>query len=170
MGETDPSPRRQRAVRIASMPPLIGGPYRPPHCKPGDWLDDALLGRIEVAGWSTAPISWPLRKYVGSPSLLLTDELVRALQTESALTIAAWWGVHHDAVRRWRRALELPTKTPGQQQQKVVVDARRRGKPAHPNTREALLRGAKKPKTAGWGQKANAWMNQAKSKPVDSQG
>lgn len=141
------------------MPPLIAGPYRPPHCRVGGWLDDALLGRIEVGGWSTAPISWPLRKYRGLPSLLLTDELVRALRTESAMTIAAWWGVHHDAVRRWRRALNLPTDTEGKRQRHRADVAARRGRPAHPNTREALLRGARKPKSPAWRAKAKAWMD-----------
>lgn len=151
-----------KPVRLEAMPALIGGPYRPPTCREGDWLDDAIVGRIQVGGWSTAPLSWPVRKYRGLPSLVVTPDLVRALETESAMAIAAWWGVHHDCVRRWRRTLKLPTKTAGSKALKEVIDARRRGRPAHPNTKAALLRGASQPKAAEWGAKANAWMNQAK--------
>lgn len=112
--------------------------------------------------WSQAPISWPIRRSVGKPTLIVTDELVRALQTESAKAIEAWWGVHHDAVRRWRRALKITTRTAGQQAQKAALDAARTGQPAHPATRAALLRAAKRPKAPGWGARAKQWMDAAK--------
>lgn len=40
--------------------------------------------------------------------------------------------------------------------------ASKRGVPAHPNTRAALLAAAKAPKLEGWGEHANRWMQEAK--------
>lgn len=152
----------QRATTLKALPPLIGAPYRPPSCGDGAWLDDAIIGLVQVRGWSTAPLSWPLRRSRGKPTLVVTPDLVRALETESCKAIAAWWGVHKDCVRRWRRNLKLPTDTLGSQLLKKSIHDSWRGKPAHPNTRAALLRGATKAKPEGWGARANEWMTQAK--------
>lgn len=140
----------------------MGAPYRPPSCGVGAWLDDAIVGRVQVGGGSTAPLSWPVRRTGGKPAVIVTPDLVRALETESAKAIAFWWGIHKDCVRRWRRALKLPTDTPGSQSLKQALSDSRRGQPAHPDTRAALLRGATKSKPEGWGAKANEWRNQAK--------
>ena len=41
----------------------------------------------------------------------------------------------------------------------------KRGKPAHPATKAALLNAAKQPKPPEWGKRANAWMRAANGKP-----
>ena len=50
----------------------------------------------------------------GHPSLLLDDELARAVRTEAAAAIRFWWGVSHGVVRHWRKVLEVTrTNNPG---------------------------------------------------------
>lgn len=164
---------------------MIGAPYVPPPCRVGDWLDDEIDGLLEVGGWTDAPISWPRRKKTGRPSLILTAELARAVRTESVAAICHWWGVRPTKVWMWRKALDVET-TPGSQliarrgvppaaaakgrARAAEPDARakmaeaKRGKPAPPQTRDALLRAAKAPKPTGWGKRANKWMQEAKSK------
>ena len=166
-------------------PELIGAPYAPPACRVGDWLDDEIDGRLEVGGWTSAPISWPRRKKTGRASLIMTAELVRAVRTESVTAICHWWSVRPTKVWMWRKALGVET-TPGSQliaRRGVPPDAAargraraaepgarakmaetKRGKPALPQTREALLRAARSPKPAGWGVRANKWMQESKTK------
>lgn len=162
---------------------LLGGPYHPPDCRIGDWLDDEVEGLLEVGGWTAAPTSWPRRKKTGRAALILTSELARAVRTESVAAICHWWGVGPTKVWMWRKALGVDT-TPGSQsiaRRGVPPDAAakgraraaksdsrarmaeaKRGKPAPPQTRDALLRAAKGPKPPGWGKRANKWMLDAK--------
>lgn len=165
---------------------LIAGPYTPPACRVGDWLDDEIDGRLEVGGWTDALISWPRRKKTGRASLILTAELARAVRTESAEALCYYWGVRPTKVWQWRQALGVGRVTAGtrrllQERTGVPPEAAargrtaaaapdalqrmaetKRGQPAHPNTRAALLRAAKRAKPAGWGKRANAWMQAAK--------
>lgn len=164
------------------IPELIAGPYLPPPCRVGDWIDDEIDGRLEVGGWTTAPISWPRRKKTGKASLILTEELARAVRAESSEAIAFWWGVSTAKVWMWRKALGVGRVTEGtrkllQERTGVPPEAAargraaaaapevvarmaetKRGRPALPQTKEALLRAAKRKKPAGWGVRANAWM------------
>lgn len=39
-------------------PELIAGPYQPPACRAGDWLDDEIAGRVEVGGWGVKANAW----------------------------------------------------------------------------------------------------------------
>jgi hypothetical protein len=39
------------------------------------------------------------------PSLLVDEELARAIRSESAAVLRYWWGVSVGVVWRWRRAL-----------------------------------------------------------------
>jgi hypothetical protein len=43
----------------------------------------------------------------GHPSLLLNDELARAVRTESAAAVCHWWGASHNVVRQWRCFLDV---------------------------------------------------------------
>lgn len=43
----------------------------------------------------------------------MTEELARALATESNQAIAYWWGVNAHTVSVWRKALGIPRATPG---------------------------------------------------------
>jgi len=162
---------------------LIAGPYTPPACRAGDWLGDEIEGATEVGGWTDARIPWPRRKKTGRASLIITSELARAVRTESVAAICHWWGVGPTKVWQWRKALGVDT-TPGSQRiarrgvpaeaaakgraRAAEADIRarmadaKRGKPAHPNTRAALLNAAKRPKPPGWGKRSNKWMQDAK--------
>ena len=157
---------------------LLGGPYLAPDVRPGDWLEDAERGSVQVGGYTeTARIPWPRLKKTGKASLILCGDLIRAVQTESALAIGYWWGVSGVVVARWRKVLGISqTGSEGslqlyrkytQQKLPEAVAARGRekalspeskaqrvakitGRPAHPATREALLEAAKRPKSAEW--------------------
>lgn len=170
-------------------PELIGGPYTAPAVRAGDWIDDEIDGRIEVGGWTSAPISWPRRKKNGRPSLILTAELARAVRTESVEAICHWWGVGATKVWMWRQALGVGRITAGTrkllQERTGVPEAAaalgrqrartpeslakmaqsKRGKKASPATRAALLAAAKASKPPGWGARANAWMRHTKGYP-----
>ena len=157
---------------------LLGGPYLAPDVRPGDWLEDAERGSVQVGGYTeTARIPWPRLKKTGKASLILCGDLIRAVQTESALAIGYWWGVSGVVVARWRKVLGISqTGSEGslqlyrkytQQKLPEAVAARGRkkalspeskaqraakitGRPAHPATREALLEAATRPKSAEW--------------------
>lgn len=170
------------------QPKLIDGPYNPPRCRVGDWLDDEVDGRLEVGGWTDAPIPWPRRKKAGKVSLILCGDLVRAIKTESAEAICYYWGVGPTKVWMWRKALGVDRITDGTRkllQERTGVPAEaaargrkqaatpeslakmaetKRGKPMHPTTRAALLEAARKPKPDGWGARANEWMMEGKRK------
>ena len=63
---------------------------------------------VVITSWTDARISWPRCLPVGRkghPSLLVDDELARAIRTESGAAIHFWWGVSVGVVWRWRKAL-----------------------------------------------------------------
>ena len=87
---------------------LLGAPYLAPEVRPGDWLDDAERGPIQVGGYTeTARIPWPRTKKRGKASLILCGDLIRAVQTESAQAIMHWWNVSNTIVARWRKLLGI---------------------------------------------------------------
>lgn len=167
------------------MVPLLFGPYYPPACKKGDWLDDEIVGRVEVAGWTTAPISWPRRKQPGLPVLILTPELVRAIKMESCMAVAYWWNVSTGKVGMWRKQLGVGRNTPGTLKlcadhlvppspeacalARAAINAnpeirqriaeKKRGVPHSVEAKAKISAAGKgKPKPPGWGAKANQWM------------
>jgi hypothetical protein len=86
---------------------LLFGPYQTPALKRGNRA--TCLFRdcdVVVTGWTDARISWPRcrpRDVPRShPSLLVDDELARAIRHESAAAIRHWWGVSVGVVWRWR--------------------------------------------------------------------
>jgi hypothetical protein len=88
---------------------LLFGPYRPPRLRKGDRA--ACLFKdcdVVVTGWTDARISWPRCRPLdvprSHPSLLVDDELARAIQHESAAALTHWWGVSDGVVTRWRAA------------------------------------------------------------------
>lgn len=165
------------------MPPkLLNGPYTPPACHVGDWLDDEVAGRVQVGGWTDAPMPWPRRKKTGRHSPILCGDLVRAVQVESAEAIRYYWGVGATTVWAWRQALGVDRVTDGTRQllqehtgvppeaaargrikaatpeSRAKMAETKRGQPMPEVTRKALLRVAKRSKSAAWGVRANAWM------------
>lgn len=171
-------------------PPLLFGPYRAPDVSTG-WLDDEIDGLTEVGGWTHAPIPWPRRRKSGRPSLILCGDLIRAVQQESSAAVQHHWGVGPVTVWRWRQALGVGRVTPGTRERlrtetgvppeaaargreaASTPDARariaeaKRGVPAPPATRAALLAAAKRPKPPEWGKRANQWMQAAKCRDRD---
>ena len=110
---TDAHPRRRGRpmVRAAhDRVKLLHGPYKAPRLRRGDRA--FCLFRdcdVIVAGWTDARISCPRCRPLdvprSHPSLLVDEELVRAIRRESAAAIRFRWGVSEGVVHRWRRAL-----------------------------------------------------------------
>jgi hypothetical protein len=94
---------------------LLHGPYGAPALGKGD--RSFCLFRdcdVVVTSWTDARIPWPRCRPIdqrrSAPALLVDDELVRAVRTESAAAIIYWWGVSAFVVWRWRRGFGV-TKT-----------------------------------------------------------
>ncbi|GAA5514754.1 hypothetical protein Dcar01_03515 [Deinococcus carri] len=105
--------------------PLDPTRYPIPSVQPGDWLDDVLLGRVQVGGYTNAPIPWPYRRKTGKHSLILTETLARAVRTEAAKDIQEAFGVSEGTVWGWRKALGVNAQNnPGTQRlyRELVVD------------------------------------------------
>jgi hypothetical protein len=89
---------------------LLLGPYRAPPLKKGDRATCLFKDSdVIVTGWTGARNSWPRCRPLdvprSHPSLLVDDELARAIRQESAAAIQHWWGVSVAVVWRWRKAL-----------------------------------------------------------------
>jgi len=93
-------------------PPLRFGPYLAPDTSDG-WLVDWIDGSVEVGGWTCAPLPWPRRKREGRHSLILCDDLIRAVMMESSAAVKYHWGVSGGTVWKWRKALDVGRITPG---------------------------------------------------------
>jgi hypothetical protein len=95
---------------------VLHGPYHTPALGVGDRADCLMRGAVVVTSWTDARISWPRCKRQGKshPSLLLDDELARAIRTEAVEAVRYWWGVSQGVVNRWRRFLDVTrTNNPG---------------------------------------------------------
>jgi len=106
-------------VTTTNLPALLGAPYAAPPYFVGD--DATCLFRdreVVISSWTMAPMAWPRCQVLGQQGghgLLVDDELVRAIRTESAQAIMAWWGVSSGVVWRWRKAFGVGGRdtTPG---------------------------------------------------------
>lgn len=112
---TGASAQHVRAERAKTRATLTQA-YAPPRVQPGDWLDDELLGRVEVGGYTNAPLPWPYRRRAGRRQLILTETLARAVRTEAARDLIEALGVSETVVWAWRRALGVDRQNnPGTQ-------------------------------------------------------
>ncbi len=99
-------------MKPADRVKLLYGPYTAPPLKPGDRA--TCLYRdcdVVVTSWTDARIPWPRCRALrarGDSGLLFTDELVRAVRSESAAALRYWFGVGVWAVWRWGKALAVP--------------------------------------------------------------
>jgi hypothetical protein len=88
---------------------LLHGPYQTPGLRPGDLATCFFRDcDVVVTSWTDALISWPRCRSVehqrGGPGLLVDDELLWAIRTESAAAVMHWWRVTATVVCCWRRA------------------------------------------------------------------
>jgi hypothetical protein len=76
--------------------------YWVPRLRRGDRATCLLLDAdVIITGWTGARIPWPLCRpldnRMGRPTILLDEELVRAVRHEAAASIKHWWGGARDA-------------------------------------------------------------------------
>ncbi len=100
------------AMNDAGRTRLLGALYYPRRVEHGD--RPACLYRdydVFITAWTDAPIPWPHCRALlvwGGSGLLMTEELVRAVKTESAEGIKHWFGAGSAAVWAWRKACGVP--------------------------------------------------------------
>jgi len=100
--------------REPTPPALIGAPYKAPACDVGSRLTCKRFGRQTVGGFTAAPIPWPYAAgQGGKPPLILCDDLIRAVRTETAANVAWYWGVTRWTVHHWRQVLGVGRFTEG---------------------------------------------------------
>jgi hypothetical protein len=88
---------------------LLHAPFTPPALQRG--ARTICLFRdceVIVTSWSDARLPWqrcrPAWAKGGGSGLLVTDELVRAVKSESSLALQHWFGIKPETVWRWRKA------------------------------------------------------------------
>jgi hypothetical protein len=138
-------------MRASDRTKLLFGPYRPPRLRKGDRAACLYRGcDVTITGWTDARVSWPCGLPVGTkgrPSLLVDEDLARAVRHESAAALRFWWGVSPLLVWKWRKALGVTRlNCPGSQrlirQASAQGAARYRGKQLPPEQVERRRRTA----------------------------
>src|SRR5262245_14223375 len=89
------------------------GPYRTPQFHYGTTVKCMVNGGVTISGISDGRIAWPMITRQGGRSLVLYEDLARAVACEAACAVAHWFGVSTWTVRKWRRALGVPERTEG---------------------------------------------------------
>ena len=131
---------------------LYFGPYKTPRFKYGKKVWCEYRGWVKIVGLSDGKIQWPIGRPIspkpGRDSLVIYGDLKRAIEQESNLAVAHWWGVAKGTVRRWRRALGVERNTPGTvrtrdvtlkaESRRAKIAESRRGKPRPKHVHEAL--------------------------------
>lgn len=95
---------------------LMAGPYAAPLVKHGDIVNCAVHGLLIVCGMTNGRISWPIGKKgprERQRCIIVTGDLVAAIQKEAAITVCHWWGVSQASVTRWRKSLAVPLSNDG---------------------------------------------------------
>ncbi|HEY7425024.1 MAG TPA: hypothetical protein VH682_12405 [Gemmataceae bacterium] len=115
------------ARTVSDRVKLLHGPYKAPRLRRGDRSFCLFKDcDVVVTSWTDARISWPRCRPIdvprSHPSLLVNEELARAIRHESAAAIRFWWGVSAGVVHRWRRALEV-TRTSNEGSQRLICAA-----------------------------------------------
>jgi hypothetical protein len=95
-------------MRQSDRVKLLSGPYTPPPLKRGDRATCLYRDAdVVITSWTAAPISWPRCRRLecsGGSGLLVTEELVRAVRTESSKALQHWFGLSERTVWSWRKA------------------------------------------------------------------
>src|SRR5262245_61476006 len=114
-----------------AVPALLAGPYTPPPVRRGDRATCLYRDAdVVITSWTAAPLAWPrcrrLEGHGGGSGLLVTEELVRAIRSESAAALKHWFGVSTHTVWSWRRAFGVQGHwgTPGSRRLHQELSAR----------------------------------------------
>ena len=101
--------------KLVALPPIcfVNGPYHAPPVEIGDEVECARYGLVKVVGWSAGPLPWPQCHINGPRSLILFEDLARAVIVESRLAIALAWGVSGHSVSKWRSSLDVERANKG---------------------------------------------------------
>jgi hypothetical protein len=95
-------------VRESDRVQLLSGPYTPPALKRGDRTSCLFRDAdVVITSWTAAPIPWPWCRRLdcgGGSGLLVTEELVRAIRTESGKALQHWFGISEHTVWSWQKA------------------------------------------------------------------
>jgi hypothetical protein len=85
------------------------GPYLPPKFAVGEVVDCAVRGQVTIVGISRGRIPWPLAKPLGEKrrSLVVFEDLEKAVHLESAAAVKYWWGAAGKVVSAWRTAFRV---------------------------------------------------------------
>jgi hypothetical protein len=114
---------------------LLHGPYQAPALRVGDRATCLYRGDVIITSCTDALISWPRCKRAGGgkgrPTLLVTEELARAIRTESALAVGYWWGASKDLVRNWRAALGVTNEANVGSRRVIRLAAQKGGDAVH---------------------------------------
>jgi hypothetical protein len=95
---------------VKSSTALLAGPYTPPALRRGDRAFCLFQDTdVVITSFKHGRISWPRCRPIDakrwrSSSILVNDELLRAIQTESSRAIHYWWGVSPTIIGKWRTA------------------------------------------------------------------
>src|SRR5262245_16647749 len=100
------------AMTTAQATDLLGS-YSAPAFRYGEEVEDERRGTVRVVGLSSAPIPWPGGQQGRRKTLILYGALADAVRRESAAAVAHHWGVGHDTVWKWRKALGVGQMTEG---------------------------------------------------------
>lgn len=105
----------EKRVKVVALPPVRFefGPYFPPSVQIGDEVECAHYGLVRIVGWSEGPLPWPQCHINGPRSLILFEDLARAVAIESRLAVALAWGVSGVSVSKWRNSLEVERANAG---------------------------------------------------------
>jgi hypothetical protein len=128
---------------------------------------------VKVRGIGDAPIPWPSTRRTGRLSPIVCGELVDAVKVESVHAVAHHWGVRRELVWKWRKALGVAAWNEGSRRlhaltqperwdpellegackksrsrrARAKMSATRKGRPQHPNLRDAAIEAARRPKS-----------------------
>jgi hypothetical protein len=91
---------------------LLHAPYHAPSLKRGDRASCQYRDcDVVITSWTDARISWPRCRAAhhrrSGPGLLVNEELLRAIRTESEVGIMHWFGVSAITVWKWRKAFGI---------------------------------------------------------------
>lgn len=91
---------------------FVGGPYSPPLVEQGGWLRCEIKGRMQVGGYTNALIPWPTA--IGhARQLIICADLLRALRTESRVSVCFHFGISPQTVSDLRNKLGIERFTAG---------------------------------------------------------